>query len=274
VKRHLIIPDTQVAPGVPLAHMRWIGAAIERYKPDVVVHLGDHWDMASCSTHSEIGSKDKENQRIQADIDAGNEALELLEAHMGSFVPKRKVILRGNHEHRLSRFINSNPRVEGAIGFHLFNDRELGWEVVDYFNGSPKAIKIDGVLYAHYFTNPNTGKPIGGTIANRLAKIGGSFVQGHSQGLLRGNVPMAVGGEHYGVVAGSAYLHDESYKGMANDHWRGIVVLNEVRDGRFCEMPLSLDYLCSENEGMSLARYMQRTYKRAKERFTVATDVN
>src|SRR3546814_16677199 len=68
------------------------------------------------------------------------------------------------------------------------------------------------------------------------------------------------------IVAGSAYLHDEEYKGQANAHWRGVVVLNEVRDGQFCEMPLTLDYLCRKYEGMSLARFLQRNVRNAKSR--------
>lgn len=269
-KRHFIIPDTQVKPGCPTAHLRWIGYAIKEYEPDVLMHLGDHWDMHAASSWSPVGSKDKEGARIYDDIKAGNEALQLLEDSMGGFKPKRKVILRGNHEDRLSRIISNDPRLEGALGFHLFNDVELGWEVVDYFNGAPKAIDIDGVVYAHYFANPNTGKPIAGTIQNRLSKIGASFVQGHQQGLLQGNQQYATGLIRHGIVAGSAYLHDEPYKGMANAHWRGVVVLNEVEKGQFCEMPLTLDYLCRKYEGMSLSRYMQRNYKRAAERFTVA----
>lgn len=268
--RHFIIPDTQVKPGCPTAHLRWIGQAIAKYKPDVLVHLGDHWDMHSASTWSSLGSKDKEGTRLFDDIQAGNDALALLEEHMDGFVPKRKVLLRGNHEDRLSRLVANDPRLEGVVGFHLFNDEELGWEVVPYFNGSPKAITIDGVVYAHYFANPNTGKAIAGTIQNRLSKIGASFVQGHQQGLLQGNQQYATGVIRHGIVAGSAYLHDEPYKGMANTHWRGVVVLNEVHDGQFCEMPLTLDYLCREYEGMSLARFMQRNYKNAKQRFTTA----
>lgn len=268
--KHFILSDTQIAPGVPVAHMRWIGAAIKEYSPDVVVHLGDHWDLPSVSTWSEAGSKDKEGARISKDIEAGNAALALLEESMEGFKPRKKIILRGNHEFRLERFISSNPRLEGALGFHMFNDRDLGWQVVDYFNGCPGAIELDGVQYAHYFANPNTGKPICGTIQNRLAKIGSSFVQGHQQGLLQGNQQYATGKIRHGISAGSAYMHDESYKGMANTHWRGVVILNEVRDGQFCEMPLTLDYLCRKYEGMGVARYLQRNYRNAKERFTLA----
>src|SRR5690606_39763041 len=50
-----------------------------------------------------------------------------------------------------------------------------------------------------------------------------------------------------GVVAGSCYLHDESYKGNANSHWRGIVVLNAVYpDGRFSVMDVRSEEHTSE----------------------------
>lgn len=271
-QRHFILPDTQVGPGHPLSHFEWVGKAIKRYEPDVLVHLGDHWDMPSLSTWDGAGSKKREGARVHLDIEAGNKALQILHDAMDGYEPKRKIILRGNHEHRLTRFVDSDPRLDGVLGFHQFNDVELGWEVVPYFNGSPKAIEIDGVTYAHYFANPNTGKPISGTIQNRLNKIGSSFVQGHVQGLLQGNVQYATGRIQHGISAGSCYLHDEPYKGMANAHWRGVVVLNEVRKGEFCEMPLTLNYLCEEYEGMGLPRFLQRNFKRAKERFTLANN--
>lgn len=268
-RRHFILPDTQVKPGAPTDHLDWIGQAIKDYDPDVVVHLGDHWDFESLSQWSAPGSIELEGLRYEDDLEAGNNALRRLHQAMGTW-KGRKILLRGNHEHRLERAINANPKWAGAVGFHQFADRSLGWEVVDYFCGSPQAIYVDGVAYAHYFANPNTGKPIGGTITNRLAKIGTSFVQGHVQGLLQGNVQYATGVIRHGIVAGSAYLHDEPYKGMANTHWRGVVVLNEVRDGTFCEMPLTLDYLCRKYEGRSLSSFLRRKYKNAQHRFTLA----
>lgn len=264
-RRHFIIPDTQAKAGVPTDHFRWLAQAIEEYKPDRVIHLGDHWDFQSVSRHAAAGSKEKEGQRILKDIEAGNEALAML-----GDIKADKYILRGNHEHRLNRFIDENPILEGVVGEHLFNDRQLGWKPVLYKHGSPQAIELDGVHYAHFFANPNTGKPIGGTASYKLAAIGSPFVQGHVQGYDIGTKQYATGRTIRGIVAGSCYLHDEPYKGMANSHWRGAVVLNEVERGEFSEMPLTMDYLCRKYEGMSLARFMQRKYKNAKSRFTVA----
>jgi hypothetical protein len=268
LNRHFGIPDRQNKPEVPLEHNYWIGQAIAKYRPAVVVDYGDGPDFPSISRHAERGTLSKERMRLKADIDAYNEGERLLREGMGDFRPKRMVRLRGNHDDRLTRYVDQHPELEGLIGFHLLDDK--GWEVVPYRDGAPGIIVIDGVRYAHYFATPNTGKPIGGTIANRIAKIGGSFVQGHEQGLKRGEVQYATGHTAYGVVAGSCYLHDEPYKGAANKHWRGVVVLNEVKDGQFCEMPLSIDYLCREFAGTTVARWLQRNRRNAKERFSLA----
>lgn len=268
-KRHLIIPDTQVKHGVPIDHMRWAGYAVKDYGPDSVVHLGDHWDSHSMSTYDAPGSMAMEGARVVDDIAAGNEALTLLTKSMGRF-KGRKVLLRGNHEYRMERMVNATPKLAGIMGYHLYNDVGLGWEVIPYFCGAPGQVVIDGITYAHYFAAVNTGRAIGGTANNKLNHIGEPFVQGHVQGYDVGSKQYATGKIKQGIVAGSYYLHDEDYKGMANSHWRGILVLNEVRDGSFCVMPLTMDYLCRKYEGVALDVFLRRKYRNAAQRFTLA----
>jgi hypothetical protein len=268
-RRHVVIPDTQVKKGVPTDHMVWIGQAVKDYAPDVVVHLGDHWDFPSLSRYDAPGSMPMEGARVEDDIAAGNDALALLTRSMGKF-KGRKVLLRGNHERRLHNAINADPRLAGTLGYHLLNDVRLGWEVVDYFCSAPGQVWVDGIVYAHFFAAVNTGRAIGGTANNKLNHIGAPFVQGHVQGLEVGRKQYSTGKIKKGVVFGSAYLHDEDYKGMANNHERGILVLNEVRDGDFAEMPLSLDYLCRKYEGVALDVYLRRKYRNATHRFTLA----
>jgi len=267
-KRIFVIPDTQVRPGDPTDHFNWIGAAIKDYEPDIVVHLGDHWDMASLSTWD--GQLSKEGRRYTDDIEAGNAALDRLQNAMGSFQPKRKVILRGNHCHRITRAVEADARLKGAFSFDHFNDRALGWEPVDYNGSTPGIVEIEGIKFAHYFANSMTSRPIGGNASYKLTQIGAPFVMGHVQTYDIGTKQYATGRVIRGIVAGAAYLHDEEYRGNANTHWRGIVVLNEVKHGDFCEMPLTLSYLCQKYTGTSLARYLQRRYRRAKERFSLA----
>lgn len=247
--RHLIIPDTQVRPGVDTAHIDWAAQAIVEYKPDVIVHIGDHWDFPSLSSWNAPGSLEMENTRWQDDLDAGNEAFARLcapmeaeqkrrvDGHRKQWTP-RKVFLTGNHEDRADRVSRSEPKWQGVIGSHKCETRD--WERHPFL----EIVEIDGISYSHYFANQHSGKPIGGSVENRLSRIGRSFVQGHEQGLLYGLKQFPGGLRRQGIVAGSYYLHDEGYRGLqCNGEWRGIVVLNECQNGTYDLMPLSLDYL-------------------------------
>lgn len=267
-KRIVCIPDTQVRPGCPTDHFDWIGAAIRDYQPDYVVHLGDHWDMPSLSSWS--GQLEREGQRYTEDVAAGNAALDRLERAMDGFQPKRKIILRGNHCYRIDRAVAADARLAGALSCDHFNDRSHGWEVVPYNGATPGILTLEGIKFAHYFANNLTGRPIGGNASYKLTQIGSPFVMGHVQDLDIGTKQYATGRVIRGIVAGSCYLHDESYKGNANAHWRGIVVLNEVRDGNFSVMDVTLTKLCQKYAGTTLARFLQRKYRRAKERFSLA----
>ncbi len=239
--KHVVIPDTQVRPGVPTEHVLWAGKYIADQQPDVVVHLGDHWDLPSLSSYEKAGSKWFDGRTLRADIDAGNDALSLLMEGMGDFRPRRLVMLRGNHEDRLTRAINDDPvKLEGLVGFQDFNDVRLGWEVVDY----QVPIEIDDLSYCHYFYNPANGRPYGGNVDTMLRNIGGSFVMGHRQGLSVGRRELPNGRTQRGIVAGSFYQHCEEYRGpQAAFEWRGILVLHEVANGNFDLMEVSMNYL-------------------------------
>jgi hypothetical protein len=240
--RHLIIPDTQIRPGEPVHHLDWARAAILQYKPDVIVHLGDHWDMASLSSYDRAGSKSMEGKRYLKDVEVGNEAFERLNHRITTarYRP-RKVILRGNHENRIERAIESDAKLDGALSMDHLDT--LDWECYPFL----ERVWIHGIVYSHYFQQQNSPHAIGGSIDNRLNRIGDSFVQGHQQGFLYGNRVYPTGRTRHGLVAGSFYLHDEAYKGrQGNDHWRGIVVLNGVCNGDYAVMPLDVGYLRRE----------------------------
>lgn len=237
---HLVIPDTQCKPGVDLEHLYWAGRYAAERQPDVVIHLGDHWDMASLSSYEKRGSRYFEGKRYADDIEAGNQGLRLFEAGMGGWQPKRKVLLRGNHEDRITRAINEDPRLEGTIGYHDFNDDELGWEVIDYL--SP--VTIDGVTYCHYFYHPNTGRAYSGSVDNMLRNVGYTFTMGHQQGKRMGSRELGNGKTQRGLVVGSFYQHNESYRGpQAQSEWRGLIVKHEVADGDYDLMEVSMNYL-------------------------------
>jgi len=144
----------------------------------------------------------------------------------------------GNHEVHLERLWQNDPRLEGLISYDALN---LGGFQVHPFK---KIVEIDGISYCHYFYNPNSGRAYSGQIETRLKNIGHTFTQGHSQEFAYGERQLPNGRVVHGLVAGAFYMHDEDYKGpQGNAHWRGVVVKNEVRDGQYDIMKVSLDYL-------------------------------
>lgn len=262
-RRHLIIPDTQTRPGVPLEHLDWIGKYAAAKRPDVIVHLGDHWDMASLNSH-ETGVP-MEGRRYADDLFVGNEAFKRIDSPISAEVARllrnkerawrpRKVFLKGNHEVRADRVANENPKLYGTIGSHQCET--LDWEVHEF----QAQVLIDGIYYSHFFSNTGTGKPIGGEIPNRIAKINASFIQGHEQGKRDGSRVTSTGKTLYGLVLGSCYLHIEPYRGPHQRHWRGIVILSEVKDGEFDRAEVSLKYLCRKFEGMELHEFCNLKY--------------
>jgi len=250
---HFIIPDTQVKPGVKTNHLKAAGNYIVRHKPDVIIHLGDHFDMHSLSSYDK-GTKKAEGANYLEDIKAGQGAMEELLSPIKKYNKKQKkgkhrqynprmVFLLGNHENRIARHINANPELDGVLGFHTLGLEGYGWEVQDFL----KPIEIDGLTYAHYFYQPMSGHPYGGKATTKLNNVGFSFVMGHQQGLDMAMKHLGNGKTLRGLVAGSFYQHFEDYKGhQANDHWQGCLMLHEVSGGDYCLMELSMNYLMKE----------------------------
>lgn len=264
-RRHAFIPDCQVRPGVPLDHLDWIAEALLHYQPDVVVEGGDFWDMPSLNSHS--SSKELEGTRYKADIQVGNRAFARLFGPLEKEVAdqKRRRLknawtpelhkLFGNHEGRILRAVEIDPRLEGTISTKDCDTR--GFVRHKFL----KRVWLDNICYAHFFQSSHSAHAIGGSVDNRLNKIGCSFVQGHEQGFRYGIRITASGKTFHGIVAGSCYLHVENYRGaQGQEHFRGIIILNEVRNGDFCIMPLSLDYLCRRSTGLPLVNYMRAKY--------------
>ncbi len=241
---HLVIPDTQVKPGVPTDHLQWAGRYAAHRKPDVIVHLGDHWDMHGLSYYDR-GKKAGEGARYAEDIRAGNEALDLFmepiyaENSKSGWWPDLHFCL-GNHEQRIERYVDANPELDGAIGYSDFNLEYHHWTVHDFL----ALAEIDGIAYTHYLANPMSGKPLGGVMSTRLKNAGMSFTMGHQQTLDHCARCLANGKVHRGLVAGAFYIHDEKYKGIqGNRHWRGLILKHEVADGNYDICEVSLDFL-------------------------------
>lgn len=248
-KRHFILPDCQVKPGHSNDYLERIGKYLVDHQPDVVVNIGDFADMPSLSSY-DIGKKSFEGRRYIADVEATHLAMARLLGPISEYNTRQRkngkkqykpqmILTMGNHENRIDRVVNSDPKLDGTISVDDLGYSDYGWEVHDFL----EVAVVDGVAYSHYFVTGVSGRAIGSTNV-LLNKKHMSCVAGHQQGRQVSYGNRADGKRITGIIAGSCYEHDEDYMGpQGNRHWRGCIMLNEVNDGEFDEMFISLNYL-------------------------------
>lgn len=268
---HLFMPDPQVKPKVPLYHLDWIGAYIVKKQTDKIILAGDWADMHSLSSYDK-GTKGFEGRSYQQDIRAANDALDRLMAPINEYNRIRRArkekqykpemhITLGNHENRINRVVENQRELEGAISVDDIEFAKHGITVHEFLT----PVVLDGIAYAHYFCR----SPNGQVMQNRRGAPNArmqviremrSCTAGHLQGMDWHPQPWA-NGIRYGLIAGSCYLHQESYlTRQGENYWRGIVVKRGVKDGEYSPWFVTLDWLCQEYEGKPLSKFMQKIY--------------
>lgn len=230
-------------------HFSWAGAYAVEKRPDAIVFIGDHWDMPSLSSYDK-GKKSFEGRRYTKDIDAGRTAMALFMAQILQEQERlrrnkeklwrpRLIFCLGNHEERIARAINSDAMLEGLISYKDFGLEQWGFEVYDFL----EVCVIDGVAFSHYFPSGAMLRPVTSARA-LLTKKHMSCIMGHVQDRDIAFASKADGSGMTAIFVGVFYQHNEDYLGkQGNNSWRGVWMLNDVKNGSFDEMPVSLNYL-------------------------------
>lgn len=242
---HIVIPDTQVKPGSSTKHLQWIGQYIRDKQPDVIIQIGDFADMHSLSSYDK-GRASFEGRRYTKDTDSSKAAMETLVNQFSGVrgYNPRMVLTLGNHENRITRAADATPELQGHLSLTDLGYEDFGFEVHDFL----KVVTIDGVSYSHFFPRAASGRVVqtrnGAPSAKaQLVREGRSCTSGHMQGL--DVACLALGSKlQWGLIAGSCYLHNETYLGpQGNKHWRGVILKNGVSQGTYSPIFVSLDYL-------------------------------
>jgi hypothetical protein len=243
-KTIMVIPDTQVAPGRTIEHLKWAGEYAAAKKPDRIIHLGDHWDMPSLSLY-DVGKKSFEGRSYRADIDAGKRGLEAFDAPIkremrrSNWNPDKRY-LDGNHDYRIIKTINADRKLEGLIGLEDRGLEESKWKVHPFL----EVVRLDGIAYSHYFTSGVMGRPIS-SARMLVTKKHMSCIMGHVQKAEIDFQYNAEGKRLTGIFAGCFYQHDEDYLDPQSNRstWRGIWMLYNVVDGEFTLNNVPLNFL-------------------------------
>lgn len=259
-KKHMIIPDIHIKPEQRLDFLRVIGTYIVEKQPDVIICLGDFADMESLSSY-DIGKKSFEGRRYINDVAVTVAAMTELLAPINEYNKRaatnrkklykyRLVMCLGNHEDRINRVTENDPKLDGTISINDLKYEQFGWEVYPY----KQVVIIDGIAYTHVFTTGVMQRPVTSARA-LLQKKHMSCIQGHCQKMEIYNEYKADSTMLTGLFAGCCYQHDENYLGpQGNDYFRGIHMLYDVKEGQFHCHSITLDYL--------LDRYKRRVLRR------------
>jgi hypothetical protein len=143
----------------------------------------------------------------------------------------------GNHEDRITREAECNPRLIGTISIEDLGYKEAGWIVHPFL----KVAKIAGIEFSHYFVSGPMGRPVS-SAAVLLRTRQRSAIQGHVQHTDLSFHPKT---GMIAMFAGACYTHDERYlTRQGNDYRRQIWMLHEADgSGYFDPMAVSLRWL-------------------------------
>jgi hypothetical protein len=241
-------------PAVDNRRFDWLGQFLYDLRPDMVIDLGDFYDMRSLNTYDTRYPQAIVSQSYQRDVEQGNEAQDRIRRKFREMKRKRPYFVgfEGNHEHRIKKAIAHDPRIEGdkyGISFSHLNTDYWYDEYHEYENSGPKLVDYDGVLYGHFLATGAMGRPMQNKhhASALIDKTNISTTVGHSHNLDYKKKADAYPRPLNGLVAGCFKGADEPWAGQANRAWsKGLVVKTDLENGDYDFQWVSLKALEKE----------------------------
>jgi hypothetical protein len=249
----LVVPDPHAHPDFSNERADWLGKFILDRKPDIVVNMGDTFDMPSLSSYDK-GKASFHGASYERDIEAGLDFLDRMWHPIRKAKKKRpySVFLEGNHCHRLKKVLEYDPHLAGdrfGVSYKNYQLADYHNEVVYYEGQTPGIYTTQGISFAHYLISGVMGRPIGGEhhAASLIAKTHSSCVVAHTHTVDWSVRNTVTGKTVMGLVAGVYQDYDAKWAGSCNDlWWSGVVYLRGAEDGRYDPEFISLAALRGE----------------------------
>lgn len=231
-KNIVIIPDSHAVPGHDNRRFDWLGRFIADIKPDIVVDIGDMFDMPSLSAYEGAAKKAVDGRTYAADIGAGLEAQDRIKQPLR--LAKRRlprfVRCLGNHENRISKALAADPTLRGTVGLEDLQSEYFGWEEYPFL----ERVELEGIQFCHYFPSGVMGRPIAGENAAKglIHKNMTSCVQGHSHLFDYAVRSSTTGKRSFGLVVGCYVEETLDWADATSYLWHsGVVLLSNVDSG-------------------------------------------
>jgi len=253
----IVIGDSHVDDEQDLSRFYLASKFILEQRPEYIISIGDFLTLNCLSAWDGDKRKKMEGRRYANEISAGNKALDALTSEIDKYNKRRKklkkvqykpkwVFIEGNHEERLTRYLERDPTFEGAVGIEKdLKLKERGFEFIPY----REYYYINDVGFTHIPFNKSS--PISGVDITRKAQMVGvkSCVFGHTHEQHHSHVHKE-GMPHLQDTYNCGCFFDkkEDYvHGRVTNYWRGLSLLHMWKPGRF------------DVEGWSLGR-LEREY--------------
>lgn len=247
---HLVIPDCHAHPEHNNNRADWLGKLVVDLRPDVLINLGDTWDMDSLNSYDK-GKRDFHSKTYARDIAAGLDFSERMFAPIRRLKKRqpRKVFILGNHEQRIERALDLSPELVGTLSYNDLDINRDYHDFVNYNGGTPGTILIDGVLYGHFMASGVMGRPVGGEhpAYTLISKKFQSCTVGHTHVFDYCVRSDGGGRDVQGLVAGCYIDYSPRWAGEITKMWvPGVAICRNVEGGQYDLQWISLDALRKE----------------------------
>lgn len=249
---HLMIGDAHAHPEHPNWRFEWLGRLIVDIQPDVIWDAGDWFDLPSLFGFDKgaRGTRQFEGRRYWLDLEAGIDAMERVQFQLDEYnrgkrrrYKPRLIRTLGNHEERIQRVIEWEPRFEEVIGYRDLMSQHFGWEE----HPPGETVEVDGIHYVHYpFGTAGWGGPIylgaNAIRSPRSIVAARSSAFGHSH---RRDYHETAGpaGRIQSISVGCFFDYSQRYLPESEQRrwWSGLVLARNVTDGTFDHEWISLE---------------------------------
>lgn len=209
-------------------------AAVEKYlaahRVDGLLNIGDFMDMDAISSFNFGKPRKTENKRLSVDFDRANKILDRQQSIIRKRNPNAKfVMLEGNHEERIERFLDQHPMLEGLLDVPKLlrlNERHITW-VRSWSDGKVHTIGKANFVHGLY-TNMYHAKKM-------VDAWGTNIFYGHTHDI------MAISRTHKGksdIVVGQSIgclcVYEQAYmKGKPSNWQQGFGIFFFLPDGNY-----------------------------------------
>jgi predicted phosphodiesterase len=227
IQTWLVLPDIHI-PDEDKQSIAAVENLMRDYRFDGCIYLGDILSFDCISSHNIGNLRAVEGTRILADYD---KAAALLDRHAAILRKKNKnckiIFIEGNHEHRITRYIDAHPQMEGMVEVPIaleLKRRGIVW--VPYWSEG-EVYKVGAATFIHgrYVNNGHAKK--------HVTNYGCSVFYGHTHSIDSYSLPRYEPGSHIGQSLGCLCLPQKYMRG-APDKWHQAIALFQFgADGNF-----------------------------------------